>query len=265
MLLPKLKICFLFVSVLVLLAACSQQQLINKIVPEQDQQFAKQVFEQLQQGDYATLEAHLDSELQTADIHSTFIQMTAQFPKVPIQQVNIIGAHKLELPNQTQYHLTFEYEYPQQQWLLNDLIFKKKNDQITIMGLHVTPIDAATRHLNDFTFAGKGILNYVFFTLAIIIPIFVIYVLILCIRTPMEKRKWLWLIFISLGFTRILFNWTNGQFVFQPFSFQLLGAGFEQTNTYSPLILQIALPIGAIIFLYRRRALAVSQPKKQDI
>ena len=34
---------------------------------------------------------------------------------------------------------------------------------------------------------------------AILIPVFTLCALVLCIRTKMEKRKWLWIIFIIIG------------------------------------------------------------------
>ncbi|WP_115532162.1 hypothetical protein [Trinickia dinghuensis] len=38
-------------------------------------------------------------------------------------------------------------------------------------------------------------------------------------------------------------------------SFAFLGAGFLSAGPYAPVILNIAIPVGAIVFLVRRRSL----------
>lgn len=86
-------------------------------------------------------------------------------------------------------------------------------------------------------------------------PVFVISVLAACLRTRIAKRKWLWMIFIALGFVQFTFNWTTGGLGVQPVSMLLFGAGFVRAGPYGPLILQLAIPVGAIVFLAKRRSL----------
>jgi hypothetical protein len=71
----------------------------------------------------------------------------------------------------------------------------------------------------------------------------------------MAKRKWLWLIFIALGLFQFHLNWTTGAWNLQPLSFLLLGAGFTKAAPAAPLILSVAFPLGAILFLARRKSI----------
>lgn len=61
------------------------------------------------------------------------------------------------------------------------------------------PIPQSLETLNAFTFKNKGMLHIVFLILSIITPIFILTVLVICVRTKIKKRKWLWIIFILLG------------------------------------------------------------------
>ncbi|MCH7338841.1 hypothetical protein MMP73_04600 [Acinetobacter sp. NIPH 605] len=248
---------FLF-GLLITLSACSQQSFLEKIVPPQEKAFAEDMFNQLSNKNYAAIEKYLSPELQDESTHSTLIQMAGLFPAEPVKNIKLIAANKSLFKDVVTYQLSFEYEFADH-WLINKIVLSKQADQIRIIGIHVEPIDHSVQAMHGFTFAGKSLLHYVVFILAITIPLFCIYAFILCIRTPMQKRKWLWLIFICFGFMQFSLNWTDGSYAFQMLSFLVLGAGYFQQTVYSPIILQIALPLGAILFVYRRKSLMAEQ------
>jgi hypothetical protein len=83
--------------------------------------------------------------------------------------------------------------------------------------------------------------------------------------TPMARRKWLWVIFAMLGFTSLNLNWTTGQLSYEfltviaPPARAGTGSGF-----YTPWNVQIGLPLGAIVFWLRRRALMVVPVERDD-
>jgi hypothetical protein len=141
--------------------------------------------------------------------------------------------------------------------LLINVARRIRPDGTTIDGFNVQPIKDSLENMNKFTFDGKGALYYLVFSLAIAIPVFIIYTTVLCARTKIEKRKWLWLIFILCGLTNFSLNWTTGEWRFLPMQFELLGAGFFSVP-YGPWILSVGLPLGAVVFLLRRRKLGPS-------
>lgn len=244
----------IILGIVLTLTACSQQAFFDKIVPQEENTFAQEMFTQLSQKNYVAVEKYLSPELQDESTRTTLIKMAALFPRETVKEVNLIHAQKTLFKDDVTYHLIFEYEYSDQ-WLINKISLRQHDNTISIIGMHTEPVDRALSKVNAFTFKDKGFIHYLTFILAIFIPLFIIYVFILCIRTPMQKRKWLWLLFISLGFIKFSLNWTSGSYAIQPMSFLLLGAGYFQDNLYSPIILQISLPLGAILFLYRRRSL----------
>ena len=86
--------------------------------------------------------------------------------------------------------------------------------------------------------------------------IFIVLALIICIKTRL-KNKWIWTIFILLGFIKISFNWATGTFDYQIISLQLLGIGLTKFHPYGPWFLSTSIPVGAIIFLFKRKKISV--------
>jgi hypothetical protein len=79
-------------------------------------------------------------------------------------------------------------------------------------------------------------------------------VLFLCLRTQMRwPRKTLWAIAILLGVARFQLNWTDGAFAMEPLNVQILSAGYVRASQLSPWILSVSVPLGAIVFLVRRK------------
>jgi hypothetical protein len=84
----------------------------------------------------------------------------------------------------------------------------------------------------------------------------------MCIRSRI-RRKWLWIIFILLGFVQFRFDWSTGHFDVQPISFALFGAGAFRPSAYAPWVLNFAIPVGAIIFFATRRRLLLDDATKE--
>ena len=84
------------------------------------------------------------------------------------------------------------------------------------------------------------------------VPVFTLWVLVLCIRTKM-RRKILWSILILLGATTLTLNWTTGEMDFQLFSLHLPSARYYKAGIYAPWIFSVSFPLGAVMFLIKRR------------
>src|SRR4029453_16418247 len=97
---------------------------------------------------------------------------------------------------------------------------------------------ASLQTLNLFTLADKGITHHVVLALAVALPLFTVFVLVLCLTTSMpRRRKTLWALAILFGVTVLRFNWTNGVFVgWRALSFQLFSAGYAHPELGPPII-----------------------------
>lgn len=95
-------------------------------------------------------------------------------------------------------------------------------------------------------------------------PLIVLYSLISCIRTPMQKGKWLWIIFILIGVCQFSLNWTTGQLNINPLSINLFGLGVFSSSQYAPIFISLGIPLGAIVYLVLWKMLKLPGEKGAD-
>ena len=230
--------------------------LIKQFTPPEDEAIATNYIALLRQNKFEPIEKDLDPSLRGALTQETLVKMAQAIPAQDPISVKVIGAQQVRNPSFYTINLSFEYQF-RSKWLLINVATQKKDGVSTIIGFNVYPLSDSLENLNKFTLTGKNLLEYATLAFAILIPLFILHTLGLCIRTKMEKRKWLWIIFILIGLGKFTVNWTTGQWNFTPLSFQLLGAGVF-APPYSAWLISFSLPLGAILFLIRRKKLVVS-------
>jgi hypothetical protein len=141
-------------------------------------------------------------------------------------------------------------------WYSANLRWTEQGNQRLVDVLHIDPLAAPLEKIHAFTLDGKGISNWIFSILAIANVLFTFFVFILCLRTKVPRFKWLWVIFILMGIGKINFVWTTGEIIMgwaSLFSVQLFSAGYIRASDYSPVMMSISIPLGAIVFLFLRR------------
>jgi len=201
------------VALLALLAACDQQALFDKFVPKEEALISRQFLTSLAARDFAAVEQQLDPSLKSPDLRAKLEQVADQFPMNSPTEVQVVGANMLTTAQKSTYNLTFQYTYPSK-WLLANVVLQRQGNQVTVAGVHVNPLSDSLQSVNRFTFQGKGIVHFIFVALAVAIPVFVLYALVACIRTPIARRKWLWVLFILVGLVQFSLNWTDGALIF---------------------------------------------------
>jgi len=245
------------VSALMILSGCGDpDSMIKKFTPPEDEAIATNYIAMLRQNQFEPIQKDLDPSLKSVLTQDMLVKMAAAIPDQDPISVKVIGAQQVRNSDLYRINLSFEYQFPSK-WLLINVATQKKDCVSTIIGFNIYPLSDSLENLNKFTLAGKNLLQYVTLSFAILIPIFTLYVLVLCIRTKMEKRKWLWIIFIIIGIGKFTVNWTTAQWQFAPLSFQFFGAS-AFAPMYSAWLISISLPLGAIVFLIRRRKLVAS-------
>ncbi|MBP1689204.1 MAG: hypothetical protein H6Q33_5347 [Deltaproteobacteria bacterium] len=238
---------------LVVLMGCDQQAVLDKFAPEVETKFARHVVDLFAAKNFSAIEAELAPELRQPDARSKFDEMARILPEAAPISVKTVGAHTLKAQDRDTYRLTFEYAYPDSKWVLVSTVLERRGGKLLLAGVHFQPLTQSLETQNRFTFEGKSPLHYVVLALAILVPLFVLYTLVICARTQHLKRKWLWLIFILLGVVQLSLNWTTGAWEVQVLSVLLFGAGFWHAGPSAPIIIKIAVPLGAIVFLLRQR------------
>ena len=235
-----------------MLGGCDHKAWFEKFIPKEDAEFSKNYLALFQARDFDAIEARMDPSLKSAELRPKLEQIAAFFPSEKPNDIQTVGAHTFASADTTQIDLTFQYTYPRK-WLLASVVLQKKGGDTAVTGVNVQPLQDSLENINRFTFEGKGVTHFAIFASAIIVPLFIVAATILCIKTPIPKRKWLWMLFVLFGFAQATLNWSDGNLDINPLSFQILGAGFWKASPYGPLLVSVSVPVGAIVFLLRRK------------
>jgi hypothetical protein len=234
----------------IVLAGCDQQKLFDSFIPKDEAAIGQGYIEDIRARNFQPVIDKINPAYKSPALLSTLEKMASAFPPEKPKSIKVVGSNTVSSPERTMYNLTYEYEFSHK-WALGHIYFGKSGNNIQIERMDVYPLKDSLEHFYAFTLAGKTPIHYVILLLAIILPIFMLVSAIACYRTPIPKRKWLWVIFIMLGFVAVSLNWTTGELGWNLLSFALLGATFTH-QFYGPPIIQIAFPLGAVLFWSRR-------------
>ncbi len=220
-------------------------------------ELSKQFFTLLQSRDFVSLEK-FDSSLlsdHSARERDNLEKLAAFFPDAKATDVKLVGVHHNtsfgNRENFSETSVAFEYEFSGKS-IYARVVLREQQNSISVSKITVVPLHDSLENINKFTFSGKPIGNFIVLGTILIVIVFIVSTLIICVKTPIPKRKWLWVLFVSLGFLSINLNWTDGDINIAPLSIQFLGASFWRAGPFSPVILSVSVPLGAIIFFFRR-------------
>lgn len=244
------------------LLGCSQDDLIQKFSSPEDQAIAKNHIDLLRAGNFGKIEEALDPSIRTLDIRDTLVKMAALMPKQEPVSVKVVGAHTFRTSSERTVNTTFEYNFGDK-WVLVNVAVRERQGTKAVIGFNVNPMTQPLEELHRFTLTGKGTLQYLVLVAAIAAALLTFYALVSCVRTEFPKRKWLWILFILMGFGTLAVNWTTGEWSVTPLSAQLFSAA-AMAPLYGPWTIAVSLPLGSIIFLFFKRPRLVSEAKARS-
>jgi len=220
------------------------------LVPAEQQQFATDVFADLRQRRYAGIESMLNPETTPTPAVPVLEQMSAAFPEETPKDIRVIGATTVMVNDERTINLMLEYQFSQT-YVVAAMVFRENAGVRAIDGMRVSRSPQSQQSINAFTFAGRGLKHYAMLAACIAVPLLIVGSLAILYRTPIPRLKWLWTLAIATGLGQISMNWTTGAVEVVPLQFLLFGAGFVRLGV-GPVMLAVALPIGAVVFLVLR-------------
>ncbi len=235
------------------LASCSKQDAIDRLSPTRETTLARNALSDLRHGRLDALKAQLDPRLLSSGIDEKLKQLQGYFPAGEPRSVKTVGAYTQYMNGTRRVSMTFEYQFDSA-WAVGNVVLQQRGEHETIEGIHVERLAQSLEQTNAFSLKDKGPGQWLIVGLACLIPLFCLFAFVLCLRTPIMRRKWLWAIFTLLGVATVRVNWTTGHYAVQLLSVQLFGASVMRPF-YGAWTVAISFPLGAIIFLLRRRAL----------
>jgi hypothetical protein len=233
------------------LSACDSNAVIGWFAPKEQTHEAEAYFADIQAGNFANIRKNIDPKYQNDSLEPELIKIASLFPHAKPKSVKLANFSTFATSGTTTYNLTFDYEFPDRTLVAN-MILETRDGRTQIEGLHVTQLTGSVANVNAFNLAGKRPVDYAILGLTIFIALFTVTTAIVAFFTYIPKRKWLWIIFILIGFGQFYLNWTTGQVAYNLLAFQLFGAAFSQ-QFLGPVIISFGFPLGAILFWERRR------------
>jgi hypothetical protein len=225
--------------------------LMKAFTPEKPAAQGQAIFDGIRKGEFGPLLAATDPALRAQLSPDLLRNMQDAFGKKPVKSVKIVGSNTRMTADTKTYNLTYEYELGDRWMITNIVLAATKGDKTQVEGVHVTPMTRSIEAVNAFTFAGKSVGHVLFLLATIAIATFSIATAVVCWRTAIPRRKWLWRIFVLFSVGSLSLNWTTGELRYQIAEVLLFGAAFSKLF-YSPAMLKIGLPLGALIFWWRR-------------
>jgi hypothetical protein len=238
------------------------RNIMHRMAPDDDEALAKECLSALRAGDFQAVTRQLDPQFVKPGIESNLAQVARTLAHGDPVSLELVGCNVFSTPGKRRSNLTYQYQFTNA-WVLAAVMIDTVGENKKVFGVNVNPIPKSLGELNAFTLTGKGARHYVLLVAAIILPLFIIWTTVLCARTRL-RTKWLWIIFILIGITKLNLNWTTGQMGFQPLGFQIPGAGVMKMGLYAPWILTVSFPLGAILFLVKRRKLRATENREPE-
>ncbi len=247
-----LPLCLLLAAALTACGYVDMETLIRQTEPEAN--FAKVFLGKLRDGDYGFVRQNTSPELMPQLNDAALANIASYQPKGKEISIETIGVALADASGEWQTNLTFEYHY-EGGWAIEQVALKHASDKLTVAGFHVLRTIASQKELNQFGLTGKPPLHYLILGAGIAVLMFSLVTLVVCIRTPMKKWKWLWCLVTLCGVSAINLNWANGLMAFTPITvgFPVLSA--KTIGLYAPWIISVYFPVGAIVFWAKRASL----------
>lgn len=242
-------------------AACSPKEAVRRMTPPEDDKLARQFLSEVRAGQYTMASKRLSAKISPADATKGLKELRDVLNEGEERSIEVIGVNWMAFASTKNgasktTNLSYQIEHSKG-WLAGTVVIAHEAGVASITSARFNRIPASLEELNRFTFANKGAGHYAIFAAAIAVVVFIIWTLVVCARSTI-RRKWLWVIFILLGIGTVKLNWSTGETRVQPISVQLLGASGSAAGPYAPWTIGVSLPLGAIVFLLRRKRLVES-------
>jgi len=255
------------------LVGYDQSILFRWSVSREEEDFARGVIEGLRHQRYDQYSSDLD--LNNPETAEKLAAIRNLFPPHEPVSLKLVDVRTVRRGASRIYTLSFEYDFgavasnPEAtrpgrgRWLLAQVLLETEGNRASIGHIDVGVIAKPIEEVNAFTLKGKTGFQYLFLLLTVATEAFSFYAFVRCLRTRPLRRKWIWAIIALLGICKLTVNWTTGLTLFTPIAFSLPPALFS-FSAYGPWMVHLHLPLGAVIFLLRRKSLIAAAVMERE-
>lgn len=244
-------------SACVLLSGCNQRELMKRMTPVEDEKLARSFLTQVIAGDTDAGLKSLSAQINAEDARKELAGLTEVFKHGEIKGIQVVGVFFRsgfgKDANGSTTELTLQLELSSG-WFAGTVLTTAEQGGRKIVGARFQAIPDSLENINALNFTQKPLPRQAFLLLVVAVPLFVLYALVLCIRTRLP-RKWPWILILLLGVCTLHLNWSTGEMSFQLLGLQLFGASCFRNGLVGPWVFGVSFPLGAVLFLIKRRGL----------
>lgn len=252
---------FLIAFVLIL-AGCTASQWNDRLSTPQDRALAVKAIESLRSGNIDALKGQMDPELFSQTLANSE-KIKKVFAPNGQPQLVTVSSNTISSAGNSETMKALNYEMGSgRQWTFFQIILRESGHAASIVGWHATPVDSRPTAAGDFSFGGKGAINYVWIVAMLAVTLTSLIALVLAIRSKGLRRRWLWIVGSIVGLGQFSLNWTTGAWGIRPIAFSIFGSAFMKASPFDPWILSFSLPIVAVVFLFLRSRLLASDDRE---
>jgi hypothetical protein len=242
---------------LLLIGACDQRAVIDEMAPEEELTLTKKFVERLQQRDYAAVEAQFEPEALPLGGSAVLPLLADAIPAGSPVSMVIEGVHFLRRTDFRQTELVLQYEFPEQQWLLIEIVHVRKSAAAPLIrAVKLTPLPASLREINAFKPGGKPFAAYLVAGATLAVIALVAVSLIVCLFSANLRWWWkiAWCLAMFTGLGKVAVEWTNGAVSYQLIHFSWLSIAFGRLGPDGPYYFQTVFPVGMLAYWIWRQS-----------
>lgn len=240
--------------VFVALAACGMPVTPDAFRQTPEAQFLNSIVDRVASRDFDSIEAQLHPSVSPQEARVALQKVADALPQEPITKVEAAGwTQTFNSGDAPTVVLAAQYTFGDSFWLVASAQLVGRPNEYRIAGFNMRIMGAPLEKINAFTLAGKGVGQYLFLVAAVAAFAVSVLALVRCARTRGLRRKWLWLVFIAVGFVAFSMNWTTGVAEMRPLSINLMSAAVVRDGWLGSWTVTFSVPLGAIWFLIRHR------------
>jgi hypothetical protein len=245
------------------LIGCNPEEMIKKAASEEDQQVATQCIDALREKRFDAIESTLAEGLKGPETRATLEGMANMLPAGNPDAVKLVGVNiKVEPSGARTSDITYQYTFGKQHFMVNCATTTEESTR-HIVALNVRQLEFSIDEQAGFSLKGKSPAQLALLCGGVLVLLITLAALVLCILDKTLQRKWLWIIFILVGFGQLSVNWNSGTWD-SSLAHVMLFSASAVSRGYGGWVISVALPVGAAVYLVRRflnhRAAARSKP-----
>jgi hypothetical protein len=245
---------WLFMAFIALLLPAYASAPETRNLDPQAQQFAADFLTELSTGQFGAAKARLDPKLRvTADVALPRIKDTlpAAKPRL-IDSGSTLFKSFVDGSETAKSEFTFVMEADGKHTIAK--VATQRDDKgILVTDIGITELNAPPEQLAKFSLADKPPGHFVFLAAMAACVGIILAALVALVRAKGTRRRWLWALAIVFTIGKVSMNWVTGELSFTTNSLALFGIAAVQPNPALPIEMSFGLPVGALMFLWRRR------------